>query len=129
MEKIIDPIDKQLLLKELSRERFCRTTNNGTNEIYIITHKDSPNLMREIGRLREVTFRAAGGGTGKELDIDEYDVAEDAPYKQLIVWSPEAQEIVGGYRYIKCGEAPIKNGVVQLATTELFTFSKKFMEE
>ena len=129
MERIIDPIDKNILEAELSAERFVRNTNNGENEIYIITHHDSPNVMMEIGRLREVTFRASGGGTGNQIDIDEYDTA-NAPYKQLIVWSPEEKEIVGGYRFIKCGDAPIGlDGVVQLATTEYFYFSDKFMKE
>ncbi len=129
MQKIIDPVAVNILEAELSKERFVRETNNGDNEIYIITQHDSPNVMREIGRLREVTFRASGGGTGKDIDIDEYDIA-DAPYKQLIVWSPADKEIVGGYRYIKCGDAPIgKDGVVELATTDYFNFSEKFVKE
>src|SRR5687767_8649928 len=123
MEQISEAIDKNILSEELSQKRFVRSANNGGNEIYIITHHDSPNVMKEIGRLREITFRAAGGGTGKPIDIDEFDTA-DAPYKQLIVWNPEDREIVGGYRYIKCREAPLKDGVVQLATTELFEFSQ-----
>src|SRR5688572_7627853 len=118
MQDISEPIDKKVLAGELSKERFVRDANNGGNQIYIITHHDSPNVMKEIGRLREVTFRAAGGGTGKPIDIDEFDIA-DAPYRQLIVWNPEDQEIVGGYRYIKCKDAPVKDKVVQLATTEL----------
>jgi hypothetical protein len=129
MEQVIEPVDKKALEAELNADRFCRDTNNGTNKIYVITHKDSPNVLREIGRLREITFRAAGGGTGKSIDIDEFDTAADAPYKQLIVWNPEAKEIVGGYRYINCCDAPVKNGVVQLATTELFEFSPKFMKD
>ncbi|HRG37913.1 MAG TPA: GNAT family N-acetyltransferase [Bacteroidia bacterium] len=129
MRNIIEPVDTKLLEAELTNKRFVRETNNGNNEIYIITHHDSPNLMREIGRLREVTFRAAGGGTGKDIDIDEFDTDKTAPYKQLIVWNPKEKEIVGGYRFIKCGEAPINNGIVQLATTELFHFSEKFIKE
>ncbi len=129
MEVIIDPIATHILEAELTRDKFVRATNNGNNEIYIITHHNSPNLMREIARLREVTFRAAGGGTGHSIDIDEYDTA-DAPYKQLIVWSPEDKEIVSGYRYIKCKDAPVgADGVIQLATTELFKFSEKFVDE
>jgi hypothetical protein len=128
MQPIIAPVEKSVLEKELSKERFVRNSNNGSNKIYIITHVDSPNVMREIGRLRELSFRAAGGGTGKEIDIDEFDIS-DAPYKQLVVWNDEDKEIVGGYRFIKCGDAPIKYGVAQLATTELFNFSEKFMRE
>jgi hypothetical protein len=129
MEDIIAPLDRSLLTAELTRDKFVRKTNNGNNEIYIITHHDSPYVMREIGRLREVTFRQAGGGTGKSLDIDDHDIA-DAPYRQLIVWNPEDKEIVGGYRFIKCNDAPRDSkGVVQLATTELFEFSEKFVNE
>jgi hypothetical protein len=129
MQAIIDAVSKEIIEAELTRDKFVRVTNNGNNEIYIITHHDSPNIMLEIGRLRELTFRTAGGGTGKSIDIDEYDTA-DAPYKQLIVWSPEEREIVSGYRFIKCKDAPIgADGIVQLATTELFKFSEKFVQE
>jgi hypothetical protein len=63
-----------------------RVTNFGENSIYVCTAHDSPNnVMKEVGRLREIAFRKAGGGTGKEADIDSYDTA-DTPYKQLIVW-------------------------------------------
>lgn len=130
MLPIIPPIAKDLLLKELNKDRFVRTTNYGDNEIYIITHHDSPNVMKEIGRLREESFRDAGGGTGKEIDIDDFDTTPIAPYKQLIVWDPIENEIIGGYRYIKCKDVPFdKDGNPQLATTEILTFSTKFIEE
>ena len=126
MEPIIQPLDKAILESELTPGKFVRATNNGANLIYIITHHDSPNVMQEIGRLREITFRAAGGGTGHSLDIDDFDIAT-APYKQLIVWNPEEKEIVGGYRFIECAKAPRgEQNKVLLATTELFTFSEKF---
>lgn len=128
MEAIIEKVDRHLLEQELNSDRFIRNTNNGKNQIFIITHHDSPNVMREIGRLREVTFRHAGGGTGKALDIDEFDVSEH-PYKQLLVWNPEDKEIVGAYRFILCKDAEYKDGEVKLATTELFHFSEKFMKE
>jgi hypothetical protein len=128
MKEIIAPISKEVLLSELTKERFVRDTNNGSNVIYIISNQDSPNVMLEIGRLREITFRAAGGGTGKEIDIDEFDISS-TPYKQLIVWNPAEKEIVGGYRYIHCAEAIGPNGEINLATTELFEFSEKFKKE
>lgn len=128
MQAIIAPVERKIIESELTSERYIRETNNGNNKIYIITHHDSPNIMREIGRLRELTFRAAGGGTGHEIDIDEFDTA-GAPYKQLIVWNPEEKEIVGGYRYIKLKDAPVINGVVHVATTELFNFSDRFVEK
>ncbi|MBS1645990.1 MAG: GNAT family N-acetyltransferase [Bacteroidetes bacterium] len=128
MQPIIERINRKFLLGELTPDKFVRKTNNGNNEIYIITHQDSPYVMMEIGRLRELTFRYAGGGTGKSLDIDEYDVSSH-PYKQLLVWNPEHKEIVGAYRYIKCKEAGYKNKMVDLATTELFELSEKFIQK
>jgi hypothetical protein len=100
-KEIIEPILKDLLSEELTGDKFVRKTNYGANEIYIITHQDSPNVMKEIGRLRELSFRMAGGGTGEETDIDNYDISEN-PYKQLIVWEPREREIIGGYRFINC---------------------------
>jgi len=129
MKDIIAPVSKAALLAELTPDKLMRKTNKADNEIYIITHQDSPNVMLEIGRVREITFRDAGGGTGEEVDIDEYDTCSD-PYKQLIVWDPQALEIIGGYRYILCKDVPLdQKGVVQLATTHLFNFSDKFIKE
>lgn len=129
MKEIIAPVSKEALLAELTPDKLMRKTNKGDNEIYIITHQDSPNVMLEIGRVREITFRDAGGGMGDEVDIDEYDTCAD-PYKQLIVWDPQALEIIGGYRYILCKDVPIdENGIVHLATTHLFNFSEKFIKE
>jgi len=128
MQDIISKIPREAILAELTRERYVRKTNNGNNEIYIITHHNSPNVMREIGRLREVTFRHAGGGTGKEIDIDEYDLSSH-PYQQLLVWNPEDKEIVGAYRYIACKDAEYHDGKVHLATTELFDFHPEFYKD
>ncbi|NDW10879.1 GNAT family N-acetyltransferase [Dysgonomonas sp. 520] len=129
MENIISPIDKSLIKAELTKDKFLRKTNKANNEIYIITHHNSPNVMREIGRLREIAFRHYGGGTGLSMDIDEYDTMEN-PYRQLIVWNPEAEEILGGYRFICGPDVKIdKNGEPVLATSHLFHFSKKFIEE
>ena len=128
-QEIIQPVDKQLLKAELTRERQLRMTNKSHNEIYVITAHQAPNVMREIGRLREIAFREAGGGTGKEVDIDEFDTCENC-YKQLIVWNPEAEEIIGGYRYL-CGTdwELDDNGQPILATSHMFHFSKKFLDE
>jgi len=128
MKEIIAPLPREEIYAELTPEKLLRKTNKGGNEIYIFTFHDSPALMHEIGRLREITFRDAGGGTGKETDIDNYDTAE-TPYKQLIVWDPDAREVLGGYRFIHCGEAPKdKDGNVVLATSRLFHFSKDFCD-
>lgn len=129
MKKIIDPVDKSLLKKELTKDKLMRSTNKANNKLYIFTHHDSPNLMLEVGRLREIAFRHYGGGTGNEVDIDRYDIM-DTPYRQLIVWDPEDEEILGGYRFI-CGtdvEFDI-NGKPILATAHLLNFSQKFIDE
>lgn len=129
MEDIIEPIDKNLLLSELTDDKFVRTTNYGGNKIYIVNAHNAPNTMREIGRLRELAFRQAGGGTGKSCDIDECDTRE-IPYQQLIVWSEEMGEILGGYRFIDCS-LPIINaeGEPELSTAEIFNFSEKFIKD
>jgi len=126
MENVIQPIEKELLRGELTKDKFLRKTNKANNEIYIITHHNSPNVMQEIGRLRELAFRYYGGGTGFPTDIDEYDTM-DNPYKQLIVWNPESEEIIGGYRFI-CGPDIQfdSNNEPILATAHLFHFSKNF---
>ena len=129
MEDIIAPIDKELLKSELTEDKRLRFTNKSNNEIYIITWKDAPNVLKEIGRLREIAFRAAGGGTGKAMDLDEFDLMEN-PYKQLIVWNPDAEEILGGYRYILGDEVEFdKAGKPILATSHMFNFSEKFVKE
>jgi hypothetical protein len=129
MKEIIAPVSVGEILAELTPEKMMRKTNKGGNEIYIVTWQDSPAVVREIGRLREITFRDAGGGTGEELDLDDFDLSE-VPYKQLIVWNPDAQEIIGGYRYIYCPDAPRdEHGRIELATSELFDFSEKFCTE
>ena len=129
MEDIIKPISKELLKAELTEDKRLRMTNKSNNQIYIITHLNAPNVMREIGRLREIAFRAAGGGTGLSMDIDEYDTMEH-PYKQLIVWNPEAEEILGGYRYLLGTDVRFdEKGAPILATSHMFHFSDTFIKE
>jgi len=128
MRPIIDPVDRDLLERELTEEKLLRKTNNGNNFLYVVTNQDSPNVMIEIGRLRELAFRVAGGGTGKEVDIDLYDTMP-SPYKQIIVWDPAEKEILGGYRYIICSEPSDADGNSNLATARLFRFSKIFREK
>ena len=127
---IIDPVDTALIENELRQPgRFLRATNKGGNEIYVVTAADSPNTMREIGRLREISFRSAGGGTGKDCDIDRYDIMEP-PCRQLIVWSPEERQILGGYRFICGADVAVEpDGTPRIATGHMFRFSGRFMSE
>jgi hypothetical protein len=129
MEPVIPPVDRRFLKKELTSELFVRETNNGSNQIFIFTYDQAPNLMREVGRLREISFRDAGGGTGKSVDIDEFDTAT-VPFRQLIVWNPEDEEIVGGYRVIVGKEVPNdEQGHPMTPTAELFSFSQKYIDQ
>jgi hypothetical protein len=128
-EDIIAPIDRELLKSELTPERKLRITNKSHNEIYVVTAHQAPNVMKEIGRLREEAFRTAGGGTGKSMDIDEFDTMENC-CRQLIVWNPETSEIIGGYRYLFGEDWQIdEKGQPILATSHMFHFSEKFMKE
>ena len=129
MEPIIAPVSLELIKAELTPNKKLRDTNKSGNEIYIITHHDSPNVMLEIGRLREEAFRAAGGGSGLAADIDEFDTMEN-PYKQLIVWDPDGENILGGYRFLSGNEIMLdENGQPLLATSHMFRFSEKFIKE
>ncbi|MDE6130702.1 MAG: GNAT family N-acetyltransferase, partial [Muribaculaceae bacterium] len=127
--KIIEPVNTALIEAELTPERFLRRTNKGGNELYVVDAFDSPNTMREIGRLREIAFRSAGGGTGKDCDIDRYDIMQP-PCKQLIVWDPESRLILGGYRFICGRDIRLDNdGRPRIATSHMFDFSERFVSD
>lgn len=129
MEEIIAPVSRELLKAELTPERRLRTTNKAGNELYIVTYQQAPNVVREIGRLREIAFRAAGGGTGLALDLDEFDTC-DHPYYQLIVWCPEDEQILGGYRFLPGREIEYaEDGQPKLATGHMFKFSDQFIKD
>ena len=128
-EKIIDPVPLELIVSELTPDRFLRKTNKGGNEIYVVDAHNAPNVMKEIGRLREIAFRTAGGGTGKACDIDEFDTMEP-PCRQLIVWDPDSSQILGGYRYIAGSDIRIgADGNPHIATSHMFRFSRRFIDE
>ena len=128
MENIIEPVDRKLLEAELTQDRFLRKTNAADNDIYMIDAHNAPNVMLEIGRLREITFREAGGGTGKAVDIDEYDTCE-VPFKQLLVWNDKDKEIISSYRFILGRDVPLdENGYPHTPCSKLFRFSQKFIE-
>lgn len=123
------PVEASNLEKELTKERFLRYSTKGSNELYLVNAHNAPYVMEEIGRLREITFREAGGGTGKSTDIDKYDTA-DFPYDQLVLWNPEAKEIIAGYRLLDCKKAlENKGGLHMLATSHLYEFTNKFIDK
>ncbi len=129
MQEIIPAISRETILEELNADRFIRKTRKGDNEIYIVNNENSPNILQEIGRLREITFRDSGGGTGESLDLDDFDTGPFA-YEQLIVWSPEDQEIIGGYRFVYCKNNIIStDNQIHLSTAHYFDFTQKFLTD
>lgn len=118
------------MIDRIDKKHFIGKTNKGGNELYILNHHTAPEIMEEIGRLREVSFTAAGGGTGNVLDIDDFDTCEKC-YQQLIVYSPEDKEIIGGYRFIDCSTVidELKAGEHAISTAHYFNFSNKFIHE
>jgi hypothetical protein len=127
IKPVIDPLPRDQVIAELARVKPLRKTNNGGNEVYVFDNNASPLLMREVGRVREITFRHAGGGTGKEIDIDEFDLAKDDPQRQLIVWDPENLEIIGGYRFYFPPKGCTDCNIRKLASSAYFNFSDKFL--
>ena len=128
-QPVIPPVDTALLKAELTSDNQLRSSNKGGNIIYTFDGRSCPNLMREVGRLREITFRGAGGGSGKDCDIDAFDLM-DPPCRQLIVWDPENEMIIGGYRYIIGPDIRLNpDGSPRLATSHLFRFSESFIRD
>lgn len=127
MEPIIEPVETSLLEQELEGH-LLRPTNKAGNLIYDITAHECPNVMREIGRLREISYRDGGGATGKSMDIDEMDTMEK-PYHQLIVWDPDNRRIIGGYRYLLGKEAQIINGQPYITSAHLYHYSERFIKD
>ena len=128
-EKIIAPVEPEVVAAELTPERLLRRTNKSDNEIYVVTSAEAPRVMREIGRLREAAFRYYGGGTGHACDVDQFDAWPSGGYRQLIVWNPRDRKILGGYRFRFGAETPHESGTPQWATAELFRFSERFMQD
>ncbi len=129
MEPVVAPLPKDQIIAELTPDKLLRKTNNGNNEVYLFDNNNAPALMHEVGRVREITFRHAGGGTGKEIDIDEFDTALKEPQKQLIVWDPENREIIGGYRFYFPEKGQAEYDIRNLASSSYFHFSDKFMRK
>lgn len=127
MIEIIPPIDRNLIKRELTPDKFIRYSNKKNNYIYIIDAHNAPNTMLEIGRLRELSFRSSGGGSGNEIDTDEFDYLPK-PYQQLIVWDPEEEKILGGYRFLHGKDAGFdKSGQPNIVTSHMFHFSDEFL--
>jgi hypothetical protein len=129
MRPVVDPLPPDQIISELTKDKLLRKTNNGSNEVYLFEANSSPALMHEVGRVREITFRHAGGGTGKEIDIDDFDTDPDNPQQQLIVWDPENRQIIGGYRFFYFKKRCSNCDLSKLASSDYFNFSDKFLKK
>ena len=126
---IIAPVDKELLKQELTDKHFLRDTNHAGNKLYIVDNQCAPNVLREIGRLREIAFREGGGGTGKEVDLDAFDLDPAFKYKQLVLWDPDAECIIGGYRYVLCDNVMYDRfGQPIMPSAHLFKFTRRYLK-
>ena len=129
MEPIIAPVDKELLKAELTEKHFLRDTNHADNKLYIVDNQCAPNVLREIGRLREIAFRQGGGGTGKSMDLDAFDLDPAFKYKQLVLWDPENECIIGGYRYVLCDQVMYdRDGQPIMPSAHLFRFTRRYLK-
>ena len=123
---LIPAIDPAKIEAELNGLTPMRPTNRSHNVIYSFRGTEAPNTMLEIGRLREESFRVFKAGTGLPLDIDYHDYDPDG-YRQLVVWDPDAREIVGGYRYILGREVIVQGTETNLASDEILLYSDTFI--
>ncbi|MBN1153991.1 lysophospholipid acyltransferase family protein [candidate division KSB1 bacterium] len=119
---IIHPIDRKLLRDELAKAELLTVTSDN-KKIYLVNFINGQNLVREIGRLREVTFRKVGEGTGNKLDIDEY----DRYYQHVVIWDENEMEIIGSYRLGDATEIIPKYGPQGFYNASLFMFSDDFI--
>ena len=124
MTPLADPVSVALLQRELRAQTPLLKLRGGKVCAYLLHGDNAPHLLREIGRVRELSFRAIGGGTGGALDLDPYDYGPCA-YRQLILWAPQEQVVVGGCRVRSTGtDGPS----ARVATEDLFAFSERFRE-
>ena len=118
---IVRPVERRILRRELDSALFLGSPAP-QKKLFLASMSNSPSVVREIARLREVTFRHVGEGTGRRLDIDQYDQS----YRHLLLWDDNQLEIIGAYRLGFCDEIVSTHGVQGLYTSTLFHFSMSF---
>ena len=119
-KNIIHPVDRKLLKAQLRKKDLIGLTND-EKEIYFVDFISSPDVVKEISRLREITFRKVGEGTGNKADRDIY----DKNYKHLVLWDDDKLEIAGAYRIGFCREIISENGINGLYSSTLFNYSER----
>jgi putative hemolysin len=125
-EPIVLATDQVLMEHEIqSLEQQSLLDRQGDNEVYVAAANRIPNVVREIGRLREITFRQAGEGTGKAIDLDEFDTY----YLHLFIWNRAAREVVGAYRLGQSDRILQNFGIKGFYTATLFSYHRAFIEQ
>ena len=121
---LIPPVPPEALAEELAAlPESSLLFEEGPYELYAAQGAQLPKVLREIGRLRELTFRAVGEGTGRESDTDAFDAA----YTQIILWNKRSQEVVGCYRLALSDVLAEQDGLYALYTRSLFRFDERFL--
>ncbi len=123
-KNILHPVDRKILRGQLKACERLGVTSDG-KIIYLVAYDEAPDVMKEISRLREVTFRKVGEGTGTKSDKDKY----DKTYKHLILWDDAELEIAGAYRLGICGEIIDREGTAGLYTSTLFDFKNSMLDK
>ncbi len=125
MEPIIEAVDPAVLRAELDTlDPECYLSSSSSFKAYIARRDQIPNIMREIGRLREITFRAVGEGTGKSIDLDHF----DDYYLHLFIWNTEADQLVGSYRIGLTDKIIRERGIKGLYTNTLFRYNNRLTD-
>ena len=130
MVPIIEPVATSRLKAELNERSFLCDTSHGGFQVYLVDGDFAPSVMQEIGRLRELAFRSNGGGTGKAVDLDRFDLDSSLGFKQIVLWDPSAEIIAGGYRILfgdRCRLAA--DGQPMMPSAHLFRFSGEFIRD
>jgi putative hemolysin len=121
-EQIIEETDRNKIVQEVEQLESFRVWVEKKYEVYITPTSNIPNILREIGRLREITFREVGEGSNKKIDLDNYDIY----YNHLFIWDKELQNIVGAYRIGKGDEILDTMGRRGFYLSELFKIKEPF---
>lgn len=124
-EPVVEAVANETLQRDVEAlPAECRLVTHGEYSAYLAQAEEIPNAMRELGRLREVTFRAAGEGTGKRSDLDRF----DRHYRHLLLWNHAKHELVGAYRLGATTEILPRLGPAGLYTSTLFRYDPRIFE-
>jgi len=125
MEPIVAPVPDEALIQEIAAlPASCFLTCSGTLNVYIARRQEIPQAIQEIGRLRELSFREVGEGTGKSIDLDKF----DDYYLHLFIWDSEQKRLVGSYRLGQTDKIIETYGIKGLYTNTLFKFNRRLTD-